>query len=98
MIDFWIDLEGDFDRFFVDVVIGNQQQIVSKPIKTRYEKSNVILDGSCGGLWDRLGGKLGPSWHQNRTKWDTKTMSKNHQKSGDARVRKDPQGNRTPGP
>ena len=28
----------------------------------------------------KLGGKLGSSWHQNPIKWDTKTMSKNHQK------------------
>ena len=34
-----------------------------------------------------LGAKLGPSWHQNLRKWCTKTMSKNHQKSGAARVR-----------
>ena len=35
----------------------------------------------------KLGVKLGPSWHQNRRKWGTKTISKNHQKSGDAVVR-----------
>ena len=41
-------------------------------------------------LGAKLGAKLGPSWHQNRKKRGTKTMSKNHQKSGDARVRGKP--------
>ena len=36
----------------------------------------------------KLGVKLEASWHQNRRKWGTKTMSKNHQKSGAAVVRK----------
>ena len=35
----------------------------------------------------KLGGKLGLSWHQDRRKWGTKTMSKNHQKSRAAVVR-----------
>ena len=35
----------------------------------------------------KLGVKLEPSWHRNRRKWGTKTMSKNHQKSRAARVR-----------
>ena len=46
-----------------------------------------LLDRLLVDFGPKLGVKLGPSWHQNRRKWGTKTMSKNHQKSGDAVVR-----------
>ena len=39
----------------------------------------------------KLGAKLVPSWHQNRKNEGPKTMSKKHQKSGDARVREETQ-------
>ena len=47
-----------------------------------------LLDRFSMDFGAKLGVKLGPSWHQNRRKWGAKTMSKNHQKSGDAVVRK----------
>ena len=34
----------------------------------------------------QLGGKLVSSWHQNLIKWDTKTMSKKHQKKKRSKV------------
>ena len=43
-----------------------------------------LLDRFLMDFEPKLGVKLGPSWHQNRRKWGTKTMSKNHQKSGAA--------------
>ena len=43
-----------------------------------------LLDRFLMDFEPKLGVKLGPSWHQDRRKWGTKTMSKNHQKSGDA--------------
>ena len=46
-----------------------------------------LLDRFLVDLGPKLEVELGPSWHQNRRKWGTKTMSKNHQKSGDAMVR-----------
>ena len=46
-----------------------------------------LLERFLVDLGAKLGVKLEPSWHQNRRKWGTKTMSKNHQKSGDAVVR-----------
>ena len=47
-----------------------------------------LLDRFLMDFDPKLGVKLGPSWHQDPRKWGTKTMSKNHQKSGDARVRR----------
>ena len=38
----------------------------------------------CPGFGPRLGGRLDPSWHQNLRNRGPKTMSKSHQKSGDA--------------
>ena len=38
----------------------------------------------------KLGGKLMPSWYQNRKNEGPKTMSKNHQKNGDATSRNTP--------
>ena len=46
-----------------------------------------LLDRFLVDFGSKLGVKLGLSWHQNRKKWGTKTMSTNHQKSGDAMVR-----------
>ena len=34
MIDFWIDLEGDFDRFFVDFGSNHHMANLKKPLKT----------------------------------------------------------------
>ena len=47
-----------------------------------------LLDRFLMDFEPKLGVKLGPSWHQDRRKWGTKTMSKNHQKSGAAGGRK----------
>ena len=52
-----------------------------------------LLDRFLEDFGVKLGVKLEPSWHQNRRKWGTKTMSKNHQKSGAAVVRSGPQVN-----
>ena len=61
-------------------------------------------------FWSIFGRFGGPFSHQNRMKWNTKTMSKKHQKTGDARRREEPRGaassldpgpleyNNTPGP
>ena len=62
--------------------------------KTIDDKMDVGLD--FGGLLGRflvdfgskLGAKLRSSWHQNRKNEGPKTMSKNHQKNGDAGSRK----------
>ena len=77
------------------VILGskiNKKSIKKSVKKAIDDKMEVGMD--FGWLLDRflmdfgpkLGVKLGPSWHQNRRKWGTKTMSKNHQKSGDAVV------------
>ena len=50
----------------------------------------MALGSIFGDFGPKLGGKLGPSWHQNRTKWGTKTMSKNLQKTRDAGIRGGP--------
>ena len=47
-----------------------------------------LLDRFLMDFEPKLWVKLEPSWHQNRRKWGTKTMSKNHQKSGAAGGRK----------
>ena len=82
-----------FDYFLDDLGVEKFQKIDQKSIQKGIEnKMQVGMD--FGWLLDRflmdfepkLGVKLGPSWHQNRRKWGTKTMSKNHQKSGDAVV------------
>ena len=73
------------DRFRVDLEVENQSKIDEKTIQKAIENKMQVGMG-FGWLLDRflldfgskLGGKLGPSWHQNRRKWDTKTMSKNH--------------------
>ena len=76
-----------FDRFLVDFGVENRRKINQKSIQKAIEnKMQVGMD--FGWLLDRflmdfepkLGVKLGPSWHQNRRKWSTKTMSKNQQK------------------
>ena len=46
-----------------------------------------LLDRFLVDFGPKLGVELGSSWCQNRRKWGTKTMSKNNQKSGDARAR-----------
>ena len=46
-----------------------------------------LLERFLMDLGPKLGIKLGASWHPNRRKFGTKTMSKTHQKSGDAVVR-----------
>ena len=50
------------------------------------DKIDVGMDfrGLLARFWEdfgtKLGGKLGPSWHQNPKKRGTKTISKKHQK------------------
>ena len=39
-----------------------------------------LLDRLLVDFGTKLGGKLGSSWQSNPIKWDTKTMSKKHQK------------------
>ena len=81
----------------MDLGVENRSKINQKSIRKAIEnKMQVGMD--FGWLLDRflmdfepkLGVKLGPSWHQNRRKWGTKTMSKNHQKSGAASGRGGP--------
>ena len=73
-IDFW---------FLIDFRFENQPKNIQKSIPKAIEnKMQVGMD--FGWLFDRflidfgpkLEVKLGPSWHQNRKKWGTKTMSK----------------------
>ena len=62
---------------------------IKKPIKVKMQVGmdfGWLLDRFLVDFGAMLGGKLGSSWHYNPTKWDTKTMSTNHQKSRDARV------------
>ena len=49
-----------------------------------------LLDRFLIDFGPKLEAKLGPSWHQNREKLSTKTMSQNHQKNGDAESRRWP--------
>ena len=82
------------DRFWVDLDVENLSKINEKSIQKAIENKMQVgmvfgwlLDGFLVDLGCKLGGKLGPSWHQNRRKWCTKTMSKNHIKFGDTSVR-----------
>ena len=82
-----------FDGFLIDFGVENLPKIYPKSIPKAIE-NKMRFGMDFGGLLERfwsdfgpkLGGKLGPSWHQNRRKWGTKTMSKNHWKSGAAEV------------
>ena len=84
-----------FGRFLIDFGVENRSKIHKKSIQKAIE-NKMRFGMDFGGLlerfWSDFGSKLGAelwlSWHQNRKKWGTKTMSKNHRKSGDARVRK----------
>ena len=78
----------------MDLGVNNHSNIDQQSIQNEIEnKMQVEMD--FGWLLDRflvdfepkLGAKLGSSWHQNLRKWGTKTMSKNHLKSGAAGVR-----------
>ena len=87
------------DRLLMDFGVGNRSNIYQKSIQKAIENKMQVgmdfgwlLDRFLVDLGAKLGVKLRPSWHQNRRKWGTKTMSKNHQKSGDAMVRGGPQG------
>ena len=57
-----------------------------------------LLEGFWNDFGPKLGAKLGPSWHQTRTKWGTKTMSKSHRKSGAATGTQVAAGSRSAGP
>ena len=81
----WDDLSIDFYCFFVVLGMENRQQIDQKSMQKAIENKMQVGMG-FGWLLDRflvdfgskLGGKLGPSWHQYRRKLDTKTISKHH--------------------
>ena len=80
-----------FDWFLDDFRVENRSQINQKSIRKAIENKMEVgmdfgwlLDRFLVDLGAKLGVKLGPSWHQNRRKWGTKTMSTNHQKSGAA--------------
>ena len=83
-----------FAELFVDLEIKNLpkigQESIEKVIKNKmrfWMHLGWLLERLLVDFGSKLGVKLEPSWHPNRRKWDTKTMSTNHQKSGDARVR-----------
>ena len=66
------------------------QKSIQKVIKNKmrfWMHLGLLLERFLMDFGPKLGVKLEPSWHQNRRKWGTMTMSKNHQKSGDAVVR-----------
>ena len=75
---------------FIEFGVENQKNNKQSTKNLIDDKMEVGMD--FGWLLDRflmdfgakLGVKLGPSWHQDRRKWGTKMMSKNHQKSGAA--------------
>ena len=91
LIDLLIDCLLLCDSFLAPKSSPNLSEFDPKAIRNKMQ-----FGMDFGGLLDRfwsdsgpkLGAKLEPSWHQNRRKRGTKTMSKNHQKSGDAVVRK----------
>ena len=65
------------------------QKSIQKAIESKMQVGmdfGWLLDRFLVDLGPNLWVKLGPSWHQDRRKWGTKTMSKNHQKSGAAVV------------
>ena len=101
----WDDVLIDFLLVCDTFLLENRSKINQKSIRKAIEnKMEVGMD--FGWLLDRflmdfgpkLGVKLGSSWHQNRRKWGTKTMSKNHQKSGAAVVRRWSASESGPGP
>ena len=79
----------------MDFGFENRSKINNKSIPKAIENKMEVgidfgwlLDGFLMDFGAKLGVKLGPSWHQNRRKWGTKTMSKKHQKSGAASGRR----------
>ena len=77
--------------FLVGLGVKNQPKIYKKSIQEGFEnKMQVKID--FGWLLDRflvdfgtqVGGKLGPSWHQNQKKSDVKMISKNGWQEGSA--------------
>ena len=69
----------------------NQSKINKKAIKNKMRFGmdlGWLLDRLLVDFGPKLEVKLGSSWHQNRSKWGTKTMSKNHIKFGHTVVRR----------
>ena len=86
-----------FLRFLVGLGVKNQPKIDKKSIQKGFEnKMQVKID--FGWLLDRflvdfgtqVGGKLGPSWHQNLKKSDAKMISKNGWKTGYSSEHREP--------
>ena len=78
----------------MDLGVENLSKINQKSIQKAIENKMEVgmdfgwlLDRFLVDLGPKLGVKLGPSWHPNRKKWGTKTMSTNYQKSEDAVLR-----------
>ena len=84
-----------FQGFLVVFGIENHQKVDQKSMQKAIENKMQVgmgfgwlLGRFLIDFYSNLEGKLGPSWLQNRRKWDTKTMSKNHPKSEAAVLRK----------
>ena len=58
------------------------QKLMQKAIENKMQVGmgfGWLLEGFLADFCPKLAPKLEPSWHQNRTNWGTKTISKNHQ-------------------
>ena len=78
-MDFGVENRSKIDQKSIQKAIENKMQVGMD--------FGWLLDRFLIDLGAKLGAKVGPSWHQNRKKWGTKTMLKNHEKSSHAGIR-----------